>query len=405
MSGSAENGRGGRTSLREDALLLAGTFAQAGAQEPTQGDAVVSEERVVALGRIESAIVKDLTREFLRTRRAPIGKERRDEIGGWHSKTPPITWISVLRRKEALGTDEANTTAHRLVIPYTKNVVFRNVATDETWRPMDMDGQEPGCDGKLRGEASDADESRWPVELPGGIWIMHPDADQLIVNSERRQGALVALYQHVRDNGPGEQRSSGLSVIIGGSSPRSVIRDFVKLGVLHMVGGISRSPIDPSRYVIVFLPYRDMDGQLIIPPECQRWVELDPSQDTEPPEQSPPVASTSTLKTREELAGEITAMEEAIEAANEAQRTEAVAEVDATISTLSGRVPTLEESIQALKTELDQVNADLETARAAREETLSELIPLSTPEIEESERQIALRRQLLGAYDLLFKGK
>ena len=403
MSKTAENGRGGRTSLREDAELLTRIFGQASAQGPTQGDAAVSEERVVALGRIESAIVRDLTREFLRARRAPIGKERRDTICLWHSITPPITWVSVLRRKDALGTDEANTTGLRLVIPYTKGVVFRNVATDETWRPMDLDGQGPGCDGKLHGEASDTDEVLWPVELPGGIWIMHPDAEQVGMRSERRQGAVEALYQHVRDNGPGEQRSSGLSKIIGGSSPRSVIRDLVNLGILYMVGGTPRSSTDPSRYMIVLLPYRDMDGQLVIPPECERWVELDLSQDTDPPEQAPPVASAPEVKTKEELADEITAMEEAIEARAQAQRWESVAEADEEISALSQRVPALEESILALQRELGEVSEELVTAQAAREKTFSELVPQTTPEMEELERMIALRRQLLEGYDLLFK--
>ena len=43
------------------------------------------------------------------------------------------------------------------------------------------------------------------------------------------------------------------------------------------------------------------------------------------------------------------------------------------------------------------------TAQAAREKTFSELVPQTTPEMEELERMIALRRQLLEGYDLLFK--
>jgi hypothetical protein len=403
MSDSAESGRGGRTSLREDADLLGRTFTQVGAQEPSQGDAVVPEKREVVLGRIESAIVKDLTREFFRTRCAPIGKAKRDDICLWHSITPPITWISVLRRKEALGTDEANTTGHRLVISYTGGVIFRNSSTGETWCPIDLKGQEPGCDGKLRGDSPEADELLWPAELPGGIWIMRPDADQPTMGSRRRQDAIEVLYQSVRVNGPGEQRSSGLSAIIGGSSPRSVIRDFVQFGILHKVGGTTRSPTDPSRYVTVLRPYRDKDGNLITPPECERWVELGPVLVTESPEQAPSVAITSKVKTKEEIEGEVAEMEKAIEVAHEAQRTEAVAEVSATISVLGQRIPALEESIQALKDELKQTSDELEAARASREETLGELVLETTPEIEEFKRQIALRRQLLGAYDLLFK--
>jgi len=396
-------GRGGRTLLREDAGALASAFSQVGADDARSEDGETMEEREVQLGPVEDAITKDLTRHFLGHRRCPIGKEDRDRIVGWHSKSPGSTMVPLLKRKGAIGTDESNTSATRLTIPLTKGVVFRNTVTDATWRPMDLEGQEPGCDGKLREQVPEVvAPALWPARLPNGIWIMPPDCEPMVMTSERRQSACEALMIYVLDFCDAEEfRSKQLMEIIGGSSPWSVVRAFTRLGWLHVVGGTPRSPKDPSRYVVVMRPYRNLDGELIVPQACDRWQEL-VSGDGPSVEQVEDAASTPRVKTKEEIAAEIARMAERKTAIHEDQRRAETAEVDATIDGLQARVPELQEAIRAMQEELAQLEDSLDQARGLRSQNLRDFQVTQTPELIELERQITLREQLLAAYELMF---
>ena len=387
------SGRGGRTATRSDASAMQGAVGAGASEEPL---------REVRLGKVENAIVKDLTRWFWSNRKRPVPQDVRDEIVGWHGRTPGAAMVHVLRtEREAIQTIEEVGSVSVPVVPYTSGVVFICRANDERWEPEDLKGQKPGHDGKLRGDQGPA-EVVWPSPLKDGPWIMPPDTDQVVLRSDRRQSAYEALRQLSAGQMHREFVFGELMEALaakGISSAQSVIRDFKTLGLLYVTSGKMRSRTDPSKYVVVLRPFYNRDGELETPPECQRWQELvaqEPEEEPEPP--VPTAPSSPRVKTPEELQGEIDELLAQRERVASEKLAESTQDLDEQIASLTTRREELDREIAELIAARDGVAKDLEDLDEQRAERVDAFSAEGLPEITHIDEQIEELRTLLRLY-------
>jgi len=389
------SGRGGRTATRSDASAMQGAVGAGASEEPL---------REVRLGKVENAIVKDLTRWFWDNRKRPVPQDVRDEIVGWHAKTPGSTMLGVLKKqRDAIGTVEEVGSVSVPVVPYTSGVVFICRASDERWEPEDLKGQKPGHDGKLRGDQGPA-EVVWPSALKDGPWIMPPDADQVVIRSDRRQRAVEALCEFSAREGHREFTFGELMEVLKDAditSPQSMIRDLKGLGLLYVTRGKLRSRTDPSMYVVVLRPYFNLAGDLVTPEECQRWQELvqkesEPEEEPEPPVPAPPASPR--VKTPEELQGEIDELLAQRERVASEKLAEATQGLDEQIASLTTRREELDREIVELTAARDGVAKDLEDLDGQRAERVGSFSADDLPEITHIDEQIEELRTLLRLY-------
>lgn len=375
---------GGRRRVRRDGEALVAVRGNSGRE-------------VIFLGPMYLSIILDMIEEF-RSSGRPIAQDKRDEIIARHSRSNGATIMGQLREKHALQSASRGSTHSADVVPRFEQVVYVDSRTHVIAWPEELKGRpvneldngvadEPAADPGGSSPAPDV-----PLQIAEGACVLPPTTEPLNLGGVR-QRAYVLLIEYSRTHDYALIKPDAIEALVheaGLTRAASVSHAFDHdYRVFIRVSGTPRSHTNPLLRALVFRPYVNEQGQIIIPDECLRHpsVVTEVAPEPEPVPEPELQAPKPQIRSKADLQSELEAIVQRI-ASSRAER-------DRLVSERSDQEHELQMRIAGLREQLEAAERALENLRQSPSERTDQL----AREIESDEQLQARFIRAIDAYD------